>query len=138
MEAFVLTPQELLEEAVKILDKTKAENVLAIDIAEVSSIADYFLIASGGSTTQVRALAEELEFRLSEKGVEPLHIETERAPTWAILDYGSLVIHVFHRETREFYNLERLWTDGKVIDLSHLLNQEDKTVECTNKSGSAD
>lgn len=67
----------------------------------------------------MRALAEELEFRLSQAGVEPLHVEGMQASTWIILDYGSVIIHVFHRETRKFYNLEHLWADGKPIELPY-------------------
>jgi ribosome-associated protein len=65
----------------------------------------------------VSALAEELEFRLSQAGIEPLRVEGKQASTWIILDYGSVIIHVFHRETRQFYNLERLWADGKPVEL---------------------
>jgi ribosome-associated protein len=98
--------------------------VRAIDIEGVSIIADYFLLASGTSSTQVKALAEEIEAKLSEAGVEPLRIEGASTATWIILDYGSVVIHVFHRDTRSFYNLERLWADGRSIELSELLGDQ--------------
>jgi ribosome-associated protein len=111
----------LLDAAVRILGGKKAEDVAAIDIANISSLADYFLLCSGGSTTQVKSLAEELEFKLSEQGVNPRRIEGAQSASWIILDYGEVVIHVFHRETRQFYNLERLWADGKFIDLGGLL-----------------
>lgn len=117
-EAVFLTGKEILKEAVKILNGRKAEDIKAIDIAGISILADYFLIASGSSTTQVRALAEELEFKLSEIGVEPLRVEGMQSSTWIILDYGSVVIHIFHRDTRSFYNLERLWADGREVELS--------------------
>ncbi|MEG6571874.1 ribosome silencing factor [[Clostridium] cellulosi] len=113
-----MTGKEILKEAVKILNGRKAEDIKAIDIAGISILADYFLIASGSSTTQVRALAEELEFKLSEIGVEPLRVEGMQSSTWIILDYGSVVIHIFHRDTRSFYNLERLWADGREVELS--------------------
>lgn len=112
---------EILKKAAQILDGRKAEDVKAIDIAGVSILADYFLLASGGSSTQVRSLAEELEFRLSEAGVEPQRVEGMQTASWVVLDYGSVVIHVFHRDTRTFYNLERLWADGRVIELAELL-----------------
>lgn len=101
--------------AAKILNGKKAEDLLAIDISGLSILADYFLIASGNSSTQVKALAEEIEFKMSQQGVEPRHVEGVQSGTWIILDYGSLVVHVFHRETRAFYNLERLWADGRKI-----------------------
>lgn len=112
---------EILKKAAQILDGRKAEDVKAIDIAGVSILADYFLLASGGSSTQVRSLAEELEFRLSEVGAEPQRVEGMQTASWVVLDYGSVVIHVFHRDTRTFYNLERLWADGRVIELAELL-----------------
>lgn len=120
MEAVILTGKEILTKAVQILGKRKAEDIKAIDIGGISIIADYFLIASGSSNTQVRSLAEELEDKLSEAGVNPLRVEGAQTATWIILDYGSVVIHVFHRETRQFYNLERLWADGREVELSAL------------------
>ena len=104
-----------------ILGGKKAEDIAAIDIADISTLADYFLLCSGNSTTQVKSLAEELEFKLSQQGIQPHRIEGAQTASWIILDYGEVVIHVFHRETRQFYNLERLWADGKSIDLSELL-----------------
>ena len=120
-EAVVLTSRELLSAAVAILNGKKAEDITAIDIGDISILADYFLLCSGNSTTQVKSLAEELEFKLSEQGVTPRRIEGAQTASWIILDYGDVVIHVFHRETRRFYNLERLWADGKLIDLSGLV-----------------
>jgi ribosome-associated protein len=99
-------------------------DVMAIDIENVSVLARYFLLASGNSTTQVSALAEEIQAKLSEKGVEPLRVEGTRAAMWIVLDYGDLMIHIFHRETRQFYNLERLWADGKTILPAQLLGGE--------------
>lgn len=106
--------------AAAILGGRKAEDIKAIDIGGVSIIADYFLLASGSSSTQVRTLAEEVEFRLSQAGVEPLRVEGAQSATWVILDYGSVIIHVFHRDTRKFYNLEHLWADGREIELEGL------------------
>lgn len=124
-EAVILTSRELLDAAARILGNKKAEDIKAIDIANISILADYFLLCSGGSTTQVKALAEELEFRLSQQGVEPRRVEGAQSASWIILDYGEVVIHVFHRETRQFYNLERLWADGNLIDLSDLLDKQE-------------
>lgn len=96
----------------------------AIEIGNISIIADYFLLATGNSTTQVKSLAEEVEFQFSQIGIEPLRTEGMRSGTWAVLDYGGLVVHIFHRETREFYNLERLWADGERIDIQQFIKQE--------------
>lgn len=123
-EAVALTSKELLEKAVEILNNRKAEDLTAIEIGNISIIADYFLLATGNSTTQVKSLAEEVEFQFSQAGVEPLRTEGVRSGTWAVLDYGGLVVHIFHRETREFYNLERLWADGERVDIQQLIEQE--------------
>jgi ribosome-associated protein len=119
-----LTGKEILQKAVLILGGRKAEDLKAIDIAGVSIIADYFLIASGTSNTQVRTLAEEVEFKLSQDGINPLRVEGAQTATWIILDYGFVIIHIFHRDTRQFYNLERLWADGREIDLDAYLQEK--------------
>lgn len=111
---------ELVKHAVKALDSKKAVDIDVIGITELTIIADYFVLASGTSSTQVKALAEEVEFQLKQEGAEPLHIEG-RATGWIVLDYGSVVVHVFQQEQREFYQLERLWTDGEKVDITKFL-----------------
>ncbi len=123
-EAVALTPKEMLKKAVEVLSERKAEDLTAIGIGKISILADYFLIVTGNSTTQVKSLAEELEFRFSEAGIEPLSIEGAHSATWIVMDYGSLVIHLFRRDVREFYNLERLWADGEPVDISSLIRKE--------------
>ena len=78
------------------------------------------MIAAGSSSTQVRALAEEAEYQLSEQGVEPHHIEG-KSTGWILLDYGDVVVHVLNEQARSFYDLERLWADGEQIDISHIV-----------------
>ena len=112
---------EILETAVKTLDAKKAVDIKAIIIDDITILADYFVIATGMSSTQVRALADEVDFRLSEKGVEPLHIEG-KSSGWILLDYGSVIIHVFYKADREFYELDHLWQDAQQIDISEMLN----------------
>ena len=116
-----MTTQEKLEKIVKILDSKKAENIQVIGITNLSIIADYFVIATGTSTTQVKSLADEVDFQLGQLGVEPRGIEGVRAANWIVLDYSDIVVHVFYRDTRDEYQLERLWADGDQIDISHLL-----------------
>jgi len=115
-----MTPKELAREIVKVLDKKKAENIKAIEITELTIISDYFVIASGTSRTHTKALAEDVEFELSKLGIEPAHIEG-RATGWTLIDYGSVLVHVFEKESREYYNLERLWNDAALMDISDLL-----------------
>lgn len=116
-----MTGIDMVKAAVRALDDKKAEQIEVIQITELSVVADYFVIASGTSNTHVRALAGEVEDQLSKHGVEVGHIEG-RATGWILLDYGSVVVHVFHRESREYYNLERLWADGKVIEIQDMIS----------------
>ena len=115
---------EILKTAAKALDSKKALDVQAIEIGDLTIITDFFLLATATSSTHVRALADEVEEMLSRAGVEPHHIEG-RATGWILLDYGSVVVHVFDKKSREFYQLERLWNDGVPYDLSGLLAEED-------------
>lgn len=110
--------QEILEIAVKALDSKKAEDICVIGIKDLTIIADYFIIANGNSTTQTRSLADEVEFKLSEAGIKPKQVQGNNGSNWIVLDYSDIVIHIFYKETREFYNLERLWRDGENIDIS--------------------
>lgn len=115
-----MTPKELALETVKILDSKKAEDIKVIQIAELTVIADYFVIASGTSNTHTKSLADDVDFEMSKLGIEPSHIEG-RATGWTLLDYGSVLVHIFEQPSREHYNLERLWTDAALLDISALL-----------------
>ena len=106
--------------AVKALDEKKAFDIQVIDIGELSILGDFLVIATGTSTTHVNALADEVEFKLSEKGLEPSHIEGRNTP-WVLLDYGDMMVHVFMKDARNFYALERLWSDGKQLDTKDLM-----------------
>lgn len=116
-----MTQEELIKAAVKILDGKKAEDIRVIEIRDLTIIADYFIIADGTSVTQTRALADELEFRIKEMGREPRQVQGNNGSNWIVLDYSDVVIHIFYKETRDFYNLERLWSDGKEIDIKKYL-----------------
>jgi ribosome-associated protein len=112
---------ESIKTAIKALDSKKAIDIRLIEIGKYSSLTDYFLICSGNSDTQTRALADEVEFKLKEIDVLPKNIQTDTGHTWIILDYISFIIHIFAKDTREFYSLERLWRDGLDVDISDLL-----------------
>ncbi len=116
-----MTQEELIKAAVKILDGKKAEDIRVIEIRDLTIIADYFIIADGTSVTQTRALADELEFRIKELGREPRQVQGNNGSNWIILDYSDVVIHIFYKETRDFYNLERLWSDGRDVDIEKYL-----------------
>ena len=116
-----MTTQEKLEKIVRILDQKKAEDIQVLGITNLTILADYFVIATGNSSTQVKALADEVEFQLGEAGVEPRGTEGFRGANWVILDYDDIIVHVFYREAREEYQLERIWADGEQVDISDWL-----------------
>ncbi len=108
---------ELAKKAAAILDDKKATRLNVIKIESISSLADYFVIANGTSGTHVRSLSDELEEKLKAEGIVPQRIEGYRSNTWVLLDYGSVVVHVFTQDARDFYDLDRLWIDGEKIDV---------------------
>ncbi len=95
----------------------KARNILTLDMRDISPITDYFVICSASNTVQVRSIADHIEETLASRGLNKRHIEGAGASRWILLDYGDVVVHVFHDFEREFYNLERLWGDAQVVDL---------------------
>ena len=120
-----MRPKEMAIIAAKALDEKKGKEISAIEITDLTTIADYFVIASGTSNTQINALCGAVEKALNEQaGEDPLRREGYRDGTWVLLDYGSIVIHIFSQEAREFYSLERLWNDGKPVDLSGVLTAD--------------
>ena len=115
-----MTPKELALKAAEILDNKKAEDIKVIEVTEQTIVADYFVLANGTSSTHVKALADDVEYELEQIGVHDGHIEG-RATGWVLLDYGAVLVHVFDKESRAYYNLERLWTDAHLVDLSDVL-----------------
>ena len=112
-----------LEIAVKALDSKKAINIEVKKVDAVTVLADYFVIANGTSNTHVRALADEVEFKLKEAGFEPRGIEGVSAD-WILLDYGDVIIHVFLPDAREHYNLEKLWLDAETVDIGSIIEKD--------------
>ena len=110
-------PLELAKKIAKILDDRKANDLKVIKIEELTVLADYFVIATGTSTTHVRSLSDEIEFKLKQEGVMPLSVEGYDSSSWILTDYGSVVVHVFLEEARGFYALERLWGDAPKVEL---------------------
>lgn len=107
---------ELAKLAISALEDKKAEDIRLIDIGDVSVLADYFIIASGNNRTQVQAMADEVEQRLGRAGVSPRQVEGYQAANWVLLDFGDVIIHIFDAQNRLFYDLERIWKDGKQIE----------------------
>jgi ribosome-associated protein len=107
----------LLEAAARAAAAKKATDPVGLDLRELEGVADYFLICSGSSEVQVKAIAEAVEEKLGSVGLKPWHVEGLEGRRWVLLDYVELVVHVFHERTREYYLLERLWGDAHKVDL---------------------
>lgn len=112
--------EKILKIAACALDEKKAKEINAIEVADLTALTRYFLIATANSSTQVRALSDEVEAKLEEAGLRPHHIEGKNTP-WVVLDYETVIVHVFLRDQREFYGLDKMWSDGKQIELDTIL-----------------
>ena len=124
-------PADLAAKIINIIYKKQAHDIKLLRVTDQTIIADFFVIATGNSNTQIKALSDDLEYQTGLLGVKPANIEGFREASWILLDYSSVIVHIFNRETREFYNLERLWNDAEQIDASALI--EDKTEEDENE-----
>lgn len=117
-------PKEVAIAATKALDSKKGMNIKLLKIDKVSSLADHFLICTGTSNTHVKTLCDFAEYTMEQLGETLLSREGHRGNTWELLDYGTLVIHVFTEEARSFYDLERLWADAEIVDISEFIIEE--------------
>ena len=109
------TSREIADAIVKILDDKSAGDIKLLRVDDKTVVTDYFVICTANSTTQVKSLAGEIEFRLGEMGLEPAHVEGFDGSTWIALDYLYVIVHIFHRDQREFYKLEKVWSDAEDI-----------------------
>ena len=103
------TPEELAKAIAEVLDSKKGRDIQAVHVADKTVIADWFVICTGNSSTQVKALIDEVDYKIALRGVEPIRTEGRDNGTWIIIDYGCVIVHVFSREAREFYNLDKLY-----------------------------
>ena len=110
------TSKEMVKLAFAALEEKKGENIQIIDIQEISVLADYFIITNGSNDSQVKALVDNVEEKMHQAGHSQIQREGMRSGNWVLLDYGDVVVHVFDRENREFYHLERIWSDGRKIE----------------------
>ncbi len=117
-----MTSLEMAKKAAKLLSDKKAEDISVIKIGELSTLGDYFVVASGGSTIQVRALADEIDEKFSAEGREPKRIEGYQSCTWILMDYYDVMIHIFLEESRQFYGLDRLWGDAPRVELEGIVD----------------
>lgn len=112
--------KEMAKLALKALEDKKAEDITVIDISGISILADYFIIASGSNRSQIQALTDHVEELLGKNGSPVKQIEGYDTANWVLMDFGDVIIHIFDRENRLFYDLERIWRDGKQIEISEL------------------
>lgn len=117
----MLTSKEMIALAVRALDAKKGKDIKVLYTADQTTLADYFVICTGTSNTQVKALSDAVEDAMTKSGEEPHHVEGHRGGQWTLLDYSAIVVHVFTEEAREFYALERLWSDATPVDLDEYL-----------------
>jgi ribosome-associated protein len=115
---------DALKIAAKAADDKKAHDLVALDISAIASFANYFLLCTGDSSRQMQAIADEVESRLKAIGIRPSHIEGYQNAEWILMDYMDLVIHIFSKEARIYYDLERLWRDGKKLDVDTLIQEK--------------
>ena len=119
-----MQPRELCAQVVRSLDRHKAAEIRVLHVTELTSLADYFVIAEGTSSTQVKALTDYVEEELAEQGVTPLRTEGYQSSQWILQDYGTVIVHVFQKDTRAFYDLELLWKDGEELAAADFLESE--------------
>lgn len=112
--------REMAKTACQALNEKKAEEVRVIDISEISPLADYFVIATGANTNQIQAMVDAVEEALGTQGHTAKQIEGTRNSSWVLMDYRDIIVHIFSKEERLFYDLERIWTDGKKIEVEEL------------------
>lgn len=120
----MLSPKQIAYEVTRCLDSKKGMDIKLLKISKVSSLADYFLICTGTSNTHVKTLCDYAEYTMEQLGEPMLGREGHRGNSWELLDFGTIVVHVFTEEARKFYDLERLWSDAVPMDLSGVLTQD--------------
>lgn len=115
-----MTSREMAKTAITGLENKKAADIKIIDISKISVMADYFIVASGSNRNQVQAMANSVEEKLQENGVHPRQIEGYQTANWILMDFNDVIVHIFNEEDRLFYNLEKIWLDGTLIEADEL------------------
>jgi ribosome-associated protein len=113
-----LTPEKLWRAAIEAAEEKQAKDIKVLDLREITSFADFFLIASGANARQIQAIADEIETQLKQLGEYPNSVEGYQNAEWVLLDYGDYLIHIFTDKARQYYDLERLWRDAKIVNKS--------------------
>ncbi len=119
------TPYELAGEVIRVLDEKQAHDMLLYHVTDITVVTDYYVLCTGRSTTHVKALADDVAELLEQRmGVAPAHVEGRNDGTWVLLDFGSVIVHIFTRDTREFYKLERLYPEATQVDFAEFLPED--------------
>jgi ribosome-associated protein len=118
----MMTSLEMAQEIVKTLDDKKASDITLLEIEKLTVLADYFVICTGTSTTHIRAMSDEVERALAAREITAHHVEGYLSGGWVLMDFGGVVVHLFLKDMREFYMLERMWSDAKRVDISGLVS----------------
>lgn len=113
--------KELMQKTVTLLDAKKAKNIKVLYIGDLTTIADYFVVCTGTASTHIKSLSDELDEKLSEEGIEFLGKEGFSTANWILMDYDSVIVHIFSEETREFYSIEHLWADALEVDITEFI-----------------
>ncbi len=116
----MMTPIEMAKTLAKALDDKKGQSIKVLETGPITTLADYFVICSATSTTQIKALGDECERVMKEMGEELHHVEGHRGGTWVLLDFSAVVVHIFNDEARAFYSLERMWSDARVLSAEEI------------------
>jgi len=115
-------PKEIADLAVRLLDSKRGREIKQLYVEKQTILTEYFVICTGNSTTQVKAMADEVEYKMQLGGLEPLHVEGVQGGSWILIDYGAVIIHIFNKEARDFYKLDKLWSDASETDISGLVD----------------
>lgn len=121
-----MNSEELMQKTVAVLSRRKTENIKVLNISSLTTIADYFVICNGNSSTQIKSLADELEEKLKEENIELYSKEGFSDASWILMDYSTVVVHIFNPEQRDFYSIESLWSDASEVDVSDIIEQNSK------------
>ena len=112
---------DLADAIAAVLDSKKGRDIKVLHVEDKTVIAEYFVVCTGNSSTQIKALAGEVEYRLGLRGVEAYNVEGRDNGTWLVLDYSNVIVHIFGRNEREFYSLDKMWSDGEAVDMNEIL-----------------
>lgn len=118
-----VTSLSLASDIVKILDAGKAGQIKMLRVNDKTVMTDYFVICSGTSNTHIKSLSGEIEFKLGEKGIKPLGIDGYETGMWIVMDYAYVMVHIFNREQRDFFKLEKLWADAEEVDIDGFIDK---------------